>query len=226
MSGIKFYLNFISKIDVGAMGPQLVGWTRRRNLRAKNLLKYEEGSRKDSRKDRPCRESFIIVSEKEEVIQKEAGFQPALEWGRWVRSSFLIRAWWEARKAVAVTDCCSDDDLEREHHIAELYELCICMGCVHVCVCKHVMAVAFSLLTNDWHSKHSCARLLPLVPLFCGLWESKEDTGCSVPLSLLSRESFPAAGDSDPCRHPMTQIPLIFFCIIFKKQQFSNVSTY
>lgn len=116
------------------------------NVWAKNLTKYEASSRKDSRKGRPYRESVIIVLEKKEATQKEAGFQPALAWGRWVRSSFLIRAWWEARKAAPVTDCCSDGDLEREHYPTELYELCICMGYVHVCVCKHVIAVAFALL--------------------------------------------------------------------------------
>lgn len=72
-----------------------------------------------------------------------------MEWGRWVRSSFFIRAWWEARKAVAVTDCCSNGDLEREHYTAELDELCMWMGYGHGCVCKHVIAVAFPLPADD-----------------------------------------------------------------------------
>lgn len=87
--------------------------------------------------------------EKEAAVLKETGVQPVLEWGRWVRSSFFIRARWEARKAVAVTDCCHDGDLERKHYTAELYELCICIGYVHVCVCKHMIAVALSLSTDD-----------------------------------------------------------------------------
>lgn len=50
---------------------------------------------------------------------------------------------------MAVTDCCSNGDLEREHYTAELDELCMWMGYVHGCVCKHVIAVAFPLPADD-----------------------------------------------------------------------------